>query len=548
MKTGKIIHKGESRIKIEFPYNQSIAGKLKQIDDAKWSKTHQAWHIPYTEEAYKKIHSLFPDEISLPSESSTKTVTNDLAKTPLTANNISEPQKNLPHLSNDVLIEVIEKRIIVRLPKSELDTNFLSGFRYVRWNKNGFFWQIPHYGNNLDLLKTYFGNRISNVLFHKTVAIQPEKQKYEIVEDVVLAISMPNGRLKVIFSYHSALVNHLKTVPYSNYSMKNKFWTLPISDHIVEGLKTKCLELGLSLKFRQETTDKNSVVPRKSANLIQNYRKCPAAMVDKLTELRYSPNTIKTYCSLFEELINYYSTEDIDTIDELKIVAFCRYLVTDRKVSASYQNQSINAIKFYYERVLGGKRKFYFLERPSKEKTLPIVLNTDEVTRLLNATTNLKHKTILAVIYSAGLRISECINLKIKDIDSKRMQIRVEQGKGKKDRYTLLSGKTLVLLRDYFKTYQPKFYLFESPSRDEYSASSIQSVFRSACGKAKINKKATVHTLRHSFATHLLENGTDLRYIQSLLGHESSKTTEIYTHITTKGIEMIKSPIDDLDI
>jgi site-specific recombinase XerD len=548
MKLGKIIHRGKPRIKIEFPYNQSIAGKLKQIVDAKWSKTHQAWHIPYTEEAYKKIHSLFPDEISMATESNTKTITNNLSKTPLRANNIVIPQEHLPHLPNDVLIEVIEKRIIVKLPKSELDTKFLSGFRYVQWNKNGFFWQIPHYGNNLDLLKTYFGNRISNVLFHKTVAIQPEKQEYKILEDVVMAISMPNGRLKVIFSYHIALVKHLKTVPYSHYSTKNKYWTLPISDHIIEGLKTQCATLGLSLKFGQETTDKNSVVPRKSPNLIQNYRKCPAAMVNKLTELRYSPNTIKTYCSLFEELINYYPTEDIDKIDELKIVAFCRYLVTDRKVSASYQNQAINAIKFYYERALGGKRKFYFIERPTKEKTLPVVLNTDEVTRLLNVTLNLKHKTILAVIYSAGLRISECINLKITDIDSKRMQIRVEQSKGKKDRYTLLSAKTLILLRDYFKTYQPKFYLFESPSREEYSTSSIQSIFRAACSKAKINKKATVHTLRHSFATHLLENGTDLRYIQSLLGHESSKTTEIYTHITTKGIEMIKSPIDNLDI
>jgi site-specific recombinase XerD len=271
-------------------------------------------------------------------------------------------------------------------------------------------------------------------------------------------------------------------------------------------------------------------------------------MFDKLTELRYSENTIKTYSSLFEELINHYPTDDIDQIDEVKIIAFCRYLVTDRKVSASYQNQAINAIKFYYERVLGSKRKFYFLERPNKEKALPVVLSTEEVKRILDATENLKHKTILAVIYSAGLRISECINLKIKDIDSQRMQIRISQSKGKKDRYTLLSKKTLVLLRNYFKEYKPKNFLFESPTLEQYSASSIQAVFRAACAKAKISKKATVHTLRHSFATHLLENGTDLRYIQSLLGHESSKTTEIYTHITTKGFDLIKSPLDNLDI
>jgi site-specific recombinase XerD len=230
------------------------------------------------------------------------------------------------------------------------------------------------------------------------------------------------------------------------------------------------------------------------------------------------------------------------------IVVFCQYLVIDRKVSASHQNQAINAIKFYYERVLGGQRKFYNLVRPNKEKALPNVLSTQEVTALLKATTNLKHRAILTTIYSSGLRIGEAINLKIKDIDSNRMQIRVEQAKGKKDRYTLLSTKTLTLLRTYIKTYRPKTHLFEGPEGGPYSARSIQVFFKERCQKAGITKKVTVHTLRHSFATHLLEKGTDLRYIQVLLGHESSKTTEIYTHMTTKGFDQIISPMDDLEI
>jgi hypothetical protein len=152
------------------------------------------------------------------------------------------------------------------------------------------------------------------------------------------------------------------------------------------------------------------------------------------------------------------------------------------------------------------------------------------------------------VIYSAGLRISECINLKIKDIDSNRMQIRIEQAKGKKDRYTLLSTKTLTFLRTYIKAYRPKVYLFEGQFGDQYSARSIQTIFQETVKKAGITKRVTVHSLRHSFATHLLENGTNLRYIQSLLGHSSSKTTEVYTHITTKGFDQLKSPMDGLDI
>lgn len=151
-------------------------------------------------------------------------------------------------------------------------------------------------------------------------------------------------------------------------------------------------------------------------------------------------------------------------------------------------------------------------------------------------------------IYSAGLRISEAIHLKIKDIDSQRMQIRVEQSKGKKDRYTLLAAKTLEILRMYVKEYKPKDYLFEGQNGEQYSDRSIQAILKMALAKTNIKKHVTVHTLRHSFATHLLENGTDLRYIQNLLGHGNSKTTEIYTHVTTKGFNQIKSPLDKLNI
>ena len=217
-------------------------------------------------------------------------------------------------------------------------------------------------------------------------------------------------------------------------------------------------------------------------------------------------------------------------------------------MSASYQNQAINAIKFYYERVLGGKRKFYFIERPLKEKALPVVLNHAEVIAIIKATPNIKHRAMLILAYSSGLRVSELLKLKIKDIDSERMQIRVEQAKGKKDRYTLLSEKALIIFRDYFKQYKPKEWLFEGIGGGAYSARSIQEVIQYAAKRAGILKKVSMHTLRHSFATHLLENGTDLRYIQNLLGHSSSKTTEVYTHVTTQGFKQIVSPLDHLNL
>ena len=229
------------------------------------------------------------------------------------------------------------------------------------------------------------------------------------------------------------------------------------------------------------------------------------------------------------------------------IIAFMQYLVIERKISTSYQNQSINSIKFYYERVLGGQRKIYLIERPRREKTLPEVLSEQEVVSVIQQIDNIKHKAIVMLTYSSGLRLSEVVNLRIKDIDSNRMQVFVQQSKGRKDRYTLLSKKILPILRQYFKEYKPKEWLFEGAKGAKYSVSSVQNIVKEAYSRAGIKKKVSTHTLRHSFATHLLENGTSLRYIQNLMGHESSKTTEIYTHITTKGFDQIQNPLDKLD-
>jgi site-specific recombinase XerD len=217
-------------------------------------------------------------------------------------------------------------------------------------------------------------------------------------------------------------------------------------------------------------------------------------------------------------------------------------------MSYGYQNQIINAIKFYYEKVLGRKKEYYNLPRAKRPQKLPTVFSEDEIITLLEQVDNIKHKSILFLIYSAGLRISEAVKMKIADIDSKRNLIHVKGAKGKKDRTTLLSKKLLEMLRDYYKIYKPKEYLFEGETGKQYSVSTIQKVFKIALEKSGVKKEATLHTLRHSFATHLLERGTDLRYIQELLGHNSSKTTEIYTHITKKGMDKIVSPLDNLDI
>ncbi len=319
----------------------------------------------------------------------------------------------------------------------------------------------------------------------------------------------------------------------------------------METLLQCCEEDGLKVRYEEENYEEGE--KKISQEDVPNYRQCPDEYVAKLRELRYSQRTITVYSSCFEEYINYHFAYEAEQITEKQIIAFLRYMVDRRKVSTSYQNQMINAIKFYYEKVLGGHRRFYFIERPHREKTLPVVCSEEEISAIIKHTENIKHKAILMVIYSAGLRIGELIRLKIKDIDSDRMQIRIEQSKGKKDRYTVLSVKTLAMLRLYFKKERPYYWLFEGLGSTSlkpvpYSARSIQNILKASVAKAGLKKKITVHTLRHSFATHLLEHGTDLRYIQNLLGHESPKTTQIYTHITTRGFDQIKSPLDGLDI
>jgi site-specific recombinase XerD len=241
-----------------------------------------------------------------------------------------------------------------------------------------------------------------------------------------------------------------------------------------------------------------------------------------------------------------YHNISIDEISTSQVKDFLQYVIETKKVSVSYVNQVISAVKILQKDVLGKEWESIRIKRPRGIKNLPVVLSKEEVKSMIEITGNLKHRAILAIIYSAGLRISEAINLRPSDIDSDRKQIRI-LGKGNKYRYTLLSDNVLVILRMYWKAYRPTKYLFEGHIKGEpVSRSTIQIVFRKAVKKTGINKQATVHSLRHSFATHLLESGVNLKIIQSLLGHSSLRTTSIYLHVTKFDPASIKSPFDEI--
>jgi site-specific recombinase XerD len=366
-------------------------------------------------------------------------------------------------------------------------------------------------------------------------------------------------RLKLYFGYDKEVVALVKTIPGARWHPAEKCWHVATQAGGVEKLnrrfegkllfnvygktvgredyKTVRLEDG-----KKPSPARDDIMAGARGNLV------PTEFIKTMTLKNYAPNTIRTYKSMMQEFLEYYKDKDPAKITEEQIREYLLHLIEDRKVSISYQNQSINAIKFYYEQVLGRPVKTYYVQRPKKPKVLPNVLSEEEIQLILNNMVNLKHRCIISLAYSAGLRLGEVINLKPGDIDSKRNYVIVRQGKGMKDRYSLLSSRVLEMLRAYYKEYQPKEFLFEGQFGGPYSATSIHNILKVAVEKAGIKKRVTVHTLRHSFATHLLERGTDIRYIQELLGHQSSRTTEIYTHMTQKGLGKIKSPLDNLDL
>ena len=274
----------------------------------------------------------------------------------------------------------------------------------------------------------------------------------------------------------------------------------------------------------------------------------PEGYLELLEQKRYSPSTIKTYRAYFSDFMEYHKGRNIDRLKVADINKYILYLVNEKKISVSQQNMRINAIKFYYEQVKGGQRQYYGgITRAKEYKSLPEVLSRNEVSHILSCLSNPKHRCMISLIYSAGLRRSELLNLTPKDIISERMLVRI-MGKGRKCRYSLLSEKLLKDLREYFKEYRPQKWLFEGEKPGEqYSASALVKVLKEAASRAGIKHRVHVHMLRHSFATHLLEQGTDLRTIQELLGHNDIKTTSIYLHVTSAHKSSIPNPLDTLD-
>ena len=270
------------------------------------------------------------------------------------------------------------------------------------------------------------------------------------------------------------------------------------------------------------------------------------AFRNTLQQRAYSPLTIRTYLNEFAQLLKVLGSHQVDDLTTARLNAYFLYCIRKLKHSENQLHSRINAVKAYFRMVLKKEQLLEYIPRPKSPKLLPKVLSKAEVSRLFLVTKNLKHLVMLKLCYGMGLRVSEIVNLKVRDIDSTRMQVLIEAAKGKKDRYVNLPESILEPLRLYYHNYRPRIYLFEGQFGGQYTIRSVQQVFKAAMLKAGINKSVGIHGLRHSFATHLLEAGTDMVFIQKLLGHSNIKTTEIYAQISRKSLGNVRSPLDDL--
>lgn len=352
----------------------------------------------------------------------------------------------------------------------------------------------------------------------------------------VKLVTHDNQQRIALYFENTATLNQLvRTIPGARWSRTLKAW------HITDNeTNRKLMCIALPVKT-YSPKDSHAFAPD-TPQYIEQFTRW-------MQSKRYSEQTIKVYADAIIVLLKFYAHKPISDIDNTDIINFNNDYIKKNNFSASYQNQVVNALKLFFAIIKNTKINLATVHRPKRQKKIPNVLSKEEVGAILNSLNNIKHKAMLSLIYSCGLRCGELLKLKLIDVDTKRNILRINQAKGKKDRISPLSDKTINLLRQYAKAHKPENYLFEGIQKGmPYDARSLQLVLKEAVKRANINKPVTLHWLRHSYATHLLENGTDLRYIQEILGHSSSKTTEIYTHVSTRNIRNIVSPFDSLDI
>jgi site-specific recombinase XerD len=560
----KIFHHGAYRIGVFFDKDFEIIAVLKRLG-ATYSGSRRCWYLDYSKVSYHLLRSHFPDLVVV-TESSIPTLVTGVDNRDLSpiasssalqlGSSLSNPEHKQSVVSSDKLrlqlLPSIGKYWVFKMHFHHEISKQLLKVKGVYWNGN---------------YKSYmvFRNEVVKKEVEGILGVSGFFGLDYFVKDSFVV----KGKIKVLPHAESVswmevyvpkvLLVHEKLKRFSmmRFSKSKNCYLLPAAPVVMDSLHFQFENTGIDIEILlpKNYLDKRNLPNKKQLDLSKTKKSLLdmvpekaqlylSGMVDTLLALNYSSSTLRTYCGAFIQFLRYFDYRNPEEISREEIIRFLGSLM-ERGLSATSGHSMVNGVQFYYQQVLG-KRDFTFvLPRPKKEKKLPVVLTMEECLLIFKVVDNPKHKLLLLIGYGAGLRVSEIVSLKWSDILFEEHKIHVKNAKGKKDRMVMLPYSIVSSLQLYRELYKGKLYVFEGQFAGEpYSTGSVQQVMRTALKLSGLEKKATVHTLRHSFATHLLENGTDIRYIQQFLGHSSIKTTTVYTHLTKTAVDKIQSPLD----
>jgi integrase/recombinase XerD len=564
----KIRHRDALRIGIYFGFDEQLKQCAKNIG-ARWSQTQKCWYVDYNSENFRKIKLAFPEieivkdpDQTVPQPAPGLQNSHDIA--PIVAakshNALLKPlaeehkEKKPETTGADAeFLHITGKYWVVKVPYSETISKALKETKGVYWNKSHKAWMVFRHVAVKTKVEAIFGQPGLLPADYLSKEVPPIHNGVILIESFALERKMMMVKLPEI----SAIVQQVKRFAGSRYNKANQCYLLPATPAMMENLSTLAINNGLTLMNRlpEKYLHKRYAPNLKQVKFetsIQNLQRMTPpqgltyvnAMTDTLLAKNMSHNTIKNYGSALITFLRSNHFRNPAEIDHKEIVRHLGHMMKNG-LSPSTGNMLVNALQFYYRNVLHYDNFEITLPRPKKDKKLPTVLTEQECISIFTQIANQKHKMVIMLAYGAGLRVGELVTLGWSDILFDEHKIHIKSGKGKKDRMVMLPYSLVMSLQAYRNLSNSGHYVFEGQYRGEpYSAGSVRQVMKRAVIAAGLEKKATPHTLRHSFATHLLEAGTDLRFIQALLGHSSIKTTTIYTHLTKKGTDRIISPLD----
>lgn len=564
----RIFHRDSLLIAIYFPKDYALISKAKSIG-ARYSATFTCWYLPYDKASYEKIRSVFGEVVLMEPHENTQFLTSKAAEAipldlpPIVHNErqLGQPLVGNPEHSsaatpaNDLKLERLAdlgKYWVFKMRYHQTVVRSLMKIKGVYWHKTYKCYMVfrhPDVKKSVETLlgvEDFLGNE-----FYKTSDLLLGAEVYLRAHDEDLQW------MRVYVPARAPLHEILKRMTLSRYSKVHGCYLLPAAPVIVETLQLHFSSISVKLiselpsgylhDAHLPNRKKQDLVKVREVLLLQTpevAREGILLYMDMLFAMNYSASTIRTYTQSFLRFLKDHAYASPADFSQQHVVRYLASLM-QKGLSAASGHSMVNALLFYYKNVLGHEKFQIKLPRPKSEKKLPTVLTMEECLQIFRVVDNPKHKLLLLIGYGAGLRVSEIVHLKWSDILFDEQKIHIKNAKGMKDRMVMLPFSIVNSLEVFRQMYPRSIYVFEGQFAGEpYSVRSVQEVLRAALKKSGLEKKATVHTLRHSFATHLLEAGTDIRYIQKFLGHSSIKTTTIYTHVSQGALQKIESPLD----